>query len=276
MKKFIIQLFLFCIISSTVVYITGEILYFIICKTGTNILSDTDFKVTEAVYRSRKHIKTKKLVLGDSVGNLLYGNSKDSCVYSLTATVAITTCGQYCLLSNFLSNNKDQNPEEVIVIINPLCWNNILNGNLCYSLFAKQFYNNEFKLYLDKEEIDEIATWPYSYLLDQKWFRICPFTVNIKNNGIQYGWISEMQYRYIHKMEDLCKSKNIKFRLVSGPVRESLKSKVDSIASVNNKSQEPIFKEYFKSIKYLPDDNFIDELHLKQSNIPTDYFNLYN
>lgn len=157
-KKFIIQLSLFCTITCILIYFTGEILYIIINKTGNNILSDTDFKVTEAVCRSRKHIKTRKLVLGDSVGNSLYGNSTDSCVYSLTATVAITASGQYCLLANFLSNNQERLPEEVILIVNPLNWNNVLSGNLCYSLFAKQFYNDEFKPYLDKTEIDEIAT----------------------------------------------------------------------------------------------------------------------
>lgn len=53
-KKFIIQLSLFCTITCILIYFTGEILYIIINKTGNNILSDTDFKVTEAVCRSRK------------------------------------------------------------------------------------------------------------------------------------------------------------------------------------------------------------------------------
>lgn len=277
MKKFIIQISLFSVITCLFIYLTGLILYVIINKTGKNILSDTDFKVTEAVCRSRKHIKTKKLVLGDSVGNSLYGNSKDSCVYSLTATVAITASGQYCLLANFLSNNQEQYPEEVILIVNPLCWNNILSGNLCYSLFAKQFYNDEFKPYLDKIEIEEISTWPYAYLLNQKWFRICPYTVNIDNKkGKQGKWISEMQYRYIHKMAALCQSNGIKFRLLSGPVRESLHDQIESIAKADDKTQEPIFYEYFKSIRYLPDSCFVDQLHLKHTNIPSDYFNLYN
>ena len=158
-----------------------------------------------------------------------------------------------------------------------MSWNNVLSGNLCYSLFAKQFYNDEFKPYLDKTEIDEIATWPYAYLLNQKWFRISPYTINIENNNAQRGkWISEMQYRYIHKMETLCQSKGIKFRLLSGPVRESFRKQVNNIAYADAKAQEPIFKEYFKNIKYLPDNYFVDQLHVKGSNIPFDYFNLYN
>lgn len=274
-KKFIIKLFLFSIITCLLIYFTGEILYIIINKTGNNILSDTDFKVTEAVCRSRKHIKTRKLVLGDSVGDSLYGNSTDSCVYSLTATVAITTVGQYCLLANFLDNNKEEYPQEVIVIINPICWNNILSGGLSYSLFAKQFYNNEFKPYLDKNEIDLIAEWPLASLLNQKWFRICPYTVDVKSDSNQGKWISEIQYRYLHKMLSLCQSKGIKFRLLSGPVRQSLHKKIEIISKADEKTKEPIFIEYFKSIKYLPDSYFADQLHLKTHNIPTDYFNLY-
>ena len=276
MKKFIIQICLFITISCITVYGVGEFLYYIISKTESNILSDSDFKVTEAVCRSRKKIKTQKLILGDSVGNSLYGNNTDSCVYSLTATVAITTSGQYCLLANFLDNNKEQYPDEVILIVNPLCWNNILSGNLCYSLFAKQFYNDEFKSYLDNKEIEEIAQWPYAFLLNQKWFRICPYTVNIEKDEKRGKWISEMQYRYIHKMQTLCKEKNINFRLLSGPVRESLRHKVENISNADEKTQEPLFQKYFESIKYLPDDNFIDQLHLIPSRIPSDYFNLYN
>lgn len=276
MKRFIIQLLLFIFTSCFMVYGTGEVLYAIIKKTGKNILNDADFKVTEAICRSRKKIKTKRLVLGDSVGNSLYGNSTDSCVYSLTATVAITVSGQYCLLANFLKNNEEQYPEEVIVIVNPICWNNILSGGLSYSLFAKQFYNDEFKLYLDKQEIKEIATWPYAYLFNQNWFRICPYTTDVQNNSERGVWISEMQYRYVHKMKSLCQSKGIKFHLLSGPVRASLRHKIENIAIADEKAQEPVFKEYFESVKYLSDDNFLDQLHLKKSNIPTDYFNLYN
>lgn len=77
-------------------------------------------------------------------------------------------------------------------------------------------------------------------------------------------------------METLCQSKGIKFRLLSGPVRESLRNQVNNIAHADAKAQEPIFKEYFKSVKYLPDSYFADQLHLKHSNIPSDYFKLYD
>lgn len=84
-------------------------------------------------------------------------------------------------------------------------------------------------------------------MLNQKWFRISPYTINIENNNAQRGkWISEMQYRYIHKMETLCQSKGIKFRLLSGPVRESFRKQVNNIAHADAKAQEPIFKEYFR------------------------------
>lgn len=275
MKKFVFQLSIFVFVAYLIIYLLGEMLSFSISKYGRNFLNNSDYKVTEAIIRSRQHKKTKKLVIGDSVGASLYGTDNNDNVISLAATVALTTVGQYCLLANFIDNNKGTMPKEVILILNPLCWNNTLEGGLAYSTFAKNFFNDEFKPYLDEQEISYISKWPYAWLLNQKWFALCPYSASVEENLSKGELVSPQQYRYLSKMINICKSNDIKFTLCSGPIRESLKSHVDSLFLGKAHMSEKLFKDYYESIKYMPDSCFVDQLHLKKNFVPKDYFNLY-
>lgn len=247
-----------------------------ISKTGKNFLNNADYKVTEAILRSRKHKKVKKLVLGDSVCASLYGNCQDSVVYCLAATVAITPVGHYLLCANFLENNKEQLPEEVVLILNPLCWTNTMTGGLFYSTFTKNFFNDEFKNYLDKEEIDYLNDETFGKLCDYRWYQLTPYVPKLHNTQDKGIGIAPIQYKYTMMLKDMCMRKGISFRLLSGPMRESLEEEVESVKKSNELFANHLFDGYFISIKYMPDDNFVDGLHLKRECIPNDYFNLYS
>jgi len=275
MRKFIFKIFIFFITSYVFIYCLGAIFSFLINKSGKNFLNNADYKVTEAIIKSRQHKKTKKLIIGDSVGASLYSNDNNENVISLATTVALTTVGQYCLMANFIENNRNNPPEEVILIYNPICWNNTLEGPLAYSCFAKNFYNDEFMSYLDEKEITYISKWPYAKLLNQKWFALSPVSYSAIENLPKGEYISPQQYRYLKKMISLCLDKNIKFSMYSGPVRESLKNQIEKSFKGKEHTNEPIFQDYYSSIKYMPDSCFIDQLHLKKEFIPTDYLNLY-
>lgn len=276
MKKIILQFSVFVIIVYCTVYLLGEFLSYSINRYGKNFLNNFDYKVTEAILRSRHHNKTKKLIIGDSVGASLYSSDDNDTVTSLAATVALTTVGQYCLMANYIKNNPEDRPNEIILILNPLCWNNTLEGSLAYSTFAKNFFNDEFKPYMDKQEISYIGKWPYAWLLNQKWFALCPYSTSVEEHLPKGDFVSPQQYRYLRKMMILCRQNNIKFSLYSGPVRESLKPHVDSLFIGKTHTKEQIFKDYYKSIKYMPDSCFNDQLHLKHIFVPKDYFKLYN
>ena len=275
MKKFLFQLTAFVLVAYLIVYALGETFAYAINKYGKNFLNNADYKVTEAIVRSRQHHKTKKLVIGDSVGASLYDTDDNDTITSLAATVALTTVGQYCMMANFLENNKDDKPQEVVLILNPLCWNNTLDGGLAYSTFAKNFFNDEFKHYLDGEELSYISKWPYAYLLNQKWFALCPYSTNVEEHLPKGEFISPQQYRYLQKIIKCCKSNGIKFTLCSGPVRESLKTEVDSLFVGKKHTDEDVFKKYYATIQYWPDSCFNDKLHLKHNFVPKDYFKLY-
>lgn len=275
MKRFFIQLCIFGLLAFCAVYAFGEGLYCLITKMETNFLNNADYKVTEAILRSRKHKKVKKLVLGDSVCSSLYGECQDSSVYCMAATVAITPVGHYLLCANFFEKNKEQLPEEVILILNPLCWTSTMTGGLFYSTFTKNFFNHEFKNFLDEEEINYLNGETCGSLCNYRWYQLTPYVPELRN--VQDGGvgIAPIQYKYTMMIKKMCKRKGIAFRLLSGPMRQSYEEYVECVKMSNELFNQPLFEGYFESIKYLPDNNFGDQLHLKQKFVPDDYFRLY-
>lgn len=241
-------------------------------KTGKNFLNNQDFKVTQAIIKSRQEKKTKKLIIGDSVGDQLYGSYNDTTIVGMTATVALTTVGQYCLLANYFKNNEETLPEKVVLLYNPLSLNNTLSGGLFYSTFAKNMFNSEFKSYLNNETIQLINSWPYAWLLNQKWFRLCPFSPNPESDMPQGEWISPVQYNYIMKMNQICTDNGIEFVALAPPLKESLREGLLETVLSDKHSSEPIFQNYINSISYLPDSLFKDMFHFKHHYIPNDYF----
>lgn len=275
MKRFLLRLLAFVVFTSAIVHVSGNLLYYCISKYGKNFLNNADYKVTESIIRSRKHKKVKRLVLGDSVASSLYGECEDCCVYSLCATVAITSVGHYLLCANFIANNKDRLPEEVVLILNPLCWTNTMSGGLFYSTFTKNFFNSEFRKYLDKEEVEYLNSETFASLCDQHWYQLSPYipeTHQIQESG---EYIAPVQYKYVMMMKRLCDENGILFRLYSGPVRKSLKAEVERKRQGDVVCDTPLFKDYFASIQYWADDNFADQFHLKTDCVPHDYFHLY-
>ena len=61
MKRFLFQLVAFVFVAYLVVYALGEMFAFAINKYGRNFLNNADYKVTEAIVRSRQHHKTGDL-----------------------------------------------------------------------------------------------------------------------------------------------------------------------------------------------------------------------
>lgn len=276
MKRFLLNVLLFVIISAVIVSTIGSILYFFISQYGRNFLNNADYKVTQSIIRSRDVKKVRKLVVGDSVSASLYGECSDSAVYCLSATVALTTVGHYLLCANFFEHNKDQLPEEVVLILNPICWKNTMSGGLFYSTFMKNFYNDEFQPFLDEDEIDYLDGETFSSLCNMRWYQLSPYVPNVHQVQPNGDGISPVQYKYVYKMKTLCERSGVKFRLLSGPMRKSLQDEVNRICKSDVAFSEPLFQDYFDSVKYMDDENFVDQLHLKTNCIPVDYFNLYD
>lgn len=276
MKRFLTDLLVFAFISIVVIFSFGEVVGNFIQKTGNNVLNNADYKVNEAIMRSKQRIRTKHLVIGESVGNQLYGQCTDSIVFSLTATVAITDVGEYLLLAKFLDVNKDQLPEDVVMIYNPFCWNNTLTGGLVYSTFVKNFYNDDYIRYMDEELIEHIKKFPLATLCKYKVYQYSPYIPDVEQVTQEKGeGISPIQFNYLRKIHNLCKKKGVGFKLTAGPIRESRKSDVASIRESDNSFTNSAFSGYFESLRYLPDSNYSDMNHMKSAFIPDDYLNLY-
>lgn len=276
MKRFLIDLLGFAFISIVAIFSFGEVVGTFIQKTGNNVLNNADFVVNEAIRRSKHRIKTKHLILGESVGNQLYGNCTDSIVYSLTASVGIMDIGNFMLLSKFLDINKDQLPEDVIMLHGPAIWNwkGGLANELFYSSFIKNFCNDDFLDYMTDGYNSFLDKFPMVTLARFKAYQYSPYLPDMTNvpNDVP---IDSIQYKYTKKTQLLCEKMGVKFRIVSGPMRESRKLEVDSIKKSNSVFSDIMYEGYFESIKYFADDCFADLNHLKSSFIPNDYLNLY-
>src|SRR3954453_12185057 len=98
-KKFIIKLSIFALISLPVLSFKNLLFYY------TDLYKSSVYgpEVYRSIAKSKMKKKVKKLLIGDSVGNQLYDNeSYNGSIFSLTCNQAISMVGQYILLSNFI------------------------------------------------------------------------------------------------------------------------------------------------------------------------------
>ena len=91
------------------------------------------------VSKMRTNKKIKKLIMGDSTGHALYPseNQYDS-IASMACNQAITFAGQYFLLKNYLDTNKDNLPQEIILLVTPESFGNDVD-QYAYQYFLKPF-----------------------------------------------------------------------------------------------------------------------------------------
>lgn len=275
MKTFIIKIILFALFSLFIVCLTGEFFDYVINTTGYNVLNNPDHKIQKAIIRSRKHIKTKHLIIGESVSAQLYGRCQDSIVYSMSASVAIRDVGEYLLLSNFFEKNKEQLPDEVIMIFGPTNYFARLQGPLFYGSFMKSFYNSEFFRFMDDSLRSQISKQPLSFLCKNKAYQHSPYLPELgKVQQPDFTNIDVMQLKYLHKIKELCQLNNVKFRLLAGPTKMSRIQEIDSVLTTLEEI-DTIFCNYRRTMKYLPDSCYIDVNHMKPRFVPKDYLNLY-
>jgi hypothetical protein len=239
-------------------------------------------EIYDAILKSKKKKRIKKLILGDSCARQLYhpDNYSDS-IYSLACNQAISLVGQYILFEYFLRANKSDLPDEVCLIYNPQSFNNSLDQPTTYNYFLKPFYKKENSIYFTQLCHQLVSQIPFWYLSQ------FPFVVNSNwspdfHNKDKYDFyqISDISFQYILKIKNICERNHIKFKLLPsfvGKSREQLinrfKSKQENkhiFALINE------FEGFFSSINYLPDSCFYDEIHLKKQFILTDYYKLRN
>lgn len=229
-------------------------------------------EVFKSIYKSKKHKKVKKLIIGDSVAEQLYSaNEYNDSIYSLTCNQAITLAGQYCLLDNFLRINKDSLPEKVILFYNPFSLQNNLD-KFAFHYFLKTFYyNNEYNMYFDSTVTHRVHEIPYYYIAGFsiiKSINYSPAYTLPEENG--NDWLSPISKSYLPKISKLCKYNHIDFEFLPSPIRYSRKNEIKNIY----KDTTTLMQNYIHKIRLMNDTLFIDKGHFKHNYVPKDYLNL--
>lgn len=225
-----------------------------------------DFKndsitIYNAIDKSKRKVKKRKIIFGDSVGAQLYPNNKDEGknFYSLTTSAPSSLIGIYVLLQNFLAVN-DADSLEFYYVVHPSSLDEHLRGKYTYNHFVKPFYTWGNQPYFSKSVRDSIHTIPYWYAAQ------LPF-IKISDWQPSYQFIADSEYRntisplyieYLQKIEALATERHFKFIAVEPILREdSRKADFSEIQRlINENGLQDIFGEYFSHVKYAPIDKF--------------------
>ena len=270
MKRFILNCLAFVPLLIILLHVRPLILIY------TEKYKDTvaGSEIYHSIFKSKQKKKTRKILLGDSVGNQLFSNkTNNDTINSLACNRAIGLVGQFLLLNNcFNAGNKI---DTVYLFYLPFSFSNNLDQIYTYQYFLKPFYHYEYyKMFTQtvKQQVHKIPYWilcQYPYFLTSNW---SPDFVT--KDKLDYTFLSPISVEYLAKMKELCSMHNCKLIIISPPVRNSKKSFLDNLdtSRIGKNNLSDVFRNYFENIIYLDDTNFIDQVHLKNPKNYIEYF----
>lgn len=242
---------------------------------------------TEVYYALRnskkKYAKVKRLILGDSVAMQLYpctGEYDDA--VSLTCNAAITVAGFYFLMNNYLKNNPNDCPDEIVFLVSPWTLKNNMNSVLAFHYFLKPFYTKEYKNDYTPNLYKTIHNNPYYWLSQVPFVRSSSYCVNYKVQEPTWSWIAPIVSDYIQKADSVCGEYGVNFRMIPSPVRADRKQELESTMAASLQSFEspilnmPIMQQYMQYINYADTCFFRDNIHFQPNNIPQNYLDQFD
>ena len=232
-----------------------------------------------AINNSRKIRKAKKLILGDSVGHQLYPCEIDyDSIVSLACNQAITLAGQYFLLKNYIENNVDSLPDEVVLFITPFSLCNDVD-KYAYHYFLKPFPPHKWSKFYTKHLKQRIHSIPLYWSANLPFIQTSNYTPEWATHSSQsIKSISPLSYEYLMKMDSITKQHDVSFRMVSTPIRDDRQIDIESFwynlppdyaVELNS-----LLIPYEESVYYMPSDYYLDHVHFLPDKIPFDYLGL--
>ena len=237
-----------------------------------------------AIKKSTKPKKVKKLLIGDSVAEQLFDNRKyNDSIYSLACNQAISCVGYYSLLKDFLDTNRDSLPDEVILVIHPLSFQNNLNQVYTFHYFLKPFYCPPFKQNFSATVCRQIEKVPFYYLSQFPFIKISNWSPDFRPEKESNGhFLAPVSLEYILRMKNLCDSLHIPFHIVAPPVSNVYRKEINQntqlilneSAAINMQTD---FALYMNSVKYMDNALYKDEMHfLQPEKVDIDYIKNLN
>lgn len=224
-----------------------------------------------SIEKSKKKSKSKKLLLGDSVGKQLFSNSNDyDSINSLACNQAIGVVGQYLLLNNYI--NAGNKPEVVYILFSPFSFKNNLDQIYTFHYFLKPFYTKEYKDLLTDNTITQIRKIPYYFLSHEPYILSSNWAPDYTSkDSIEFTFLSPVSKEYLVKMKSLCDANKIRLQIIPAPTRKTNKKLVDDFDKneFENLNCKPELEYFLGSVHYFEDSLFIDNAHLKKPELYT-------
>lgn len=215
----------------------------------------------EAVYDlvsqvESNEINAETVLLGDSVCRQFFKENKNSSVYCLCENQSYEIPGNYLLLDNLLKNESEI--ENVILVINPISIMSSLNQGYTYNYFVKPF--RDLLNGLEEEDYRYIQkTFPKRDVLKYKFsdFEL-PNAFNIGEVGhIDSLRVSQINLKYLRKIDSLCTANKINFKMVSPPLPINKKEQLEKVTQ----ETKVLLDDYLRSIQYYDSKDSKDGLH---------------
>lgn len=262
MKKFLINCLLFLLVLAIIVQARPLYLYYHDKYKQTVAGAD----IYHSIFKSKQKKKSKKILLGDSVGNQLFPNSKNNdTINSMACNQTIAMAGQYFLLNNYI--NAGNEIDTVYMLFSPFSFQNNLNQLYTFHYFLKPFFNDEYKPLFTETVNTQIQKIPYHrfcrniYILTSDWAP--DFT---SKDTVNYTLLSPISIEYLTKMKELSKKHHFKIIIMPPPASMSKKPMIEKMDQneIFKNNLTDLFGNYFKDIIYFDDSNFFDGTHLKK------------
>jgi hypothetical protein len=221
-------------------------------------------EVYQAIEKSKKRGKKKKLILGDSVTKQFSESDIDTNIYlNLASNQAISLVGQFCLLTNYIKTKNEI--DTLYLIYHPLSFSNNLDNSFTFHYFEKPFYGNEYMPLFTEEVKTQIEKIPFHYLAKYHPVLTSNWSPTFSNEEMNKPFISNISRIYLEKIVLLCKVKNIRLLIVSPPINQKFKNE---LLAIKRSSKNSHLKSYFENLKYYPESNFFpDQIHLNKNGL---------
>ena len=218
-------------------------------------------EVYQAIEKSKKKGKKKKLILGDSVTKQFSESDIDTNIYlNLASNQAISLVGQFCLLTNYVQTKNEI--DTLYLIYHPLSFSNNLDNSFTFHYFEKPFYGNEYMPLFTEEVKTQIEKIPFHYLAKYHPVLTSNWSPSFSNDEKNKSFISNISRIYLEKIILLCQAKNIRLLIVSPPINQKFKNEFLAIKKPTNNLH---LQSYFENLKYYPESYFFpDHIHLNK------------
>ena len=277
MKRFLLRLLIYVFVILIITIPIDMINTF----TGKYIKTVDGYEIYCAINNSQSNRKVKKVLLGDSVGCQLYPSDNDyDSILSLACNQAITMAGHYFLLKNYIENNNDNLPDEVVLLITPFSLCNDVD-KYAYHYFLKPFPPHTWSKLYTKHLKQRIHSIPFYWTANLPFIQTSNYTPEwaIPSSKANKS-ISPLSYEYLLKIDSITKQHNISFNMVSTPIRDDRQIDMDlfwkNLPSDYADDLASLLLPYKESVHYMPSDNYRDPVHFWAETIPFDYLSILN